>query len=59
MGVLLGVILGYLFLMTLQDYDTKLLIKKRGYWYYQRRVPKKFAHVDPRRYGSCHINLLF
>lgn len=50
MGVLLGVILGYLFLMTLQDYDTKLLIKKRGYWYYQRRVPKKFAHVDPRRY---------
>lgn len=36
--------------MSLVKYDTKMLIQKRGYWYYQRRVPKKYAHIDSRRF---------
>jgi len=32
------------------EYDTKLLHKKRGYWYYQRRVPNKYSHIDHRTY---------
>ena len=50
MGLQLGFILRYHFEMAIVDYDTKLLIKKRGYWYYQRRVPKKYAHIDHRKY---------
>jgi len=40
----------YLLVMAKVEYDTKLLHKKRGYWYYQRRVPLKYAHLDNRRY---------
>ena len=36
--------------MALLDYDTKMLMQKRGFWYYQRRVPKKYAHIDARRF---------
>lgn len=36
--------------MSFVKYDTKMLIQKRGYWYYQRRVPKKYAHIDHRRF---------
>ncbi len=36
--------------MALMQYDTKMLMQKRGYWYYQRRVPKKYAHIDSRRF---------
>ena len=43
-------ILGYIHLMALLDYDTKMLMQKRGFWYYQRRVPKKYAHIDARRF---------
>jgi len=50
MGVPWGTIMGYLSNMAIVDYDTKLLHKKRGYWYYQRRVPKKYAHIDHRKY---------
>lgn len=24
------------------------ITKDRGYWYFVKRVPKRFAHVDPR-----------
>jgi len=27
-----------------------MLIQKYGYWYYQRRVLKKYAHIDSRRF---------
>ena len=40
----------YLLDMAKVEHDTKLLHKKRGYWYYQRRVPLKYAHLDHRRY---------
>ena len=36
--------------MALLDYDTKMLMQKRGFWYYQRRVPKKYAHINARRF---------
>lgn len=49
MGVQYGYILGYHFGMAIVEYDTKMLFKKRGYWYYQRRVPKKYAHIDHRK----------
>ena len=52
MGVQWGFILGYHFNMAIFDYDTKLLIKKRGYWYYQRRIPKEYAHIDHRKYSK-------
>ena len=52
MGLQLGFILGYHFDMAIVDYDTKLLIKKRGYWYYQRRIPKKYTHIDHRKYSK-------
>ena len=33
----------------LQEKTTnKLLIQRNGHWYYQRRVPRKYSHVDPR-----------
>jgi len=36
--------------MSLVEYDTKMLLQKGGYWYYQRRVPKRYAHIDSRKF---------
>ena len=50
MGVHRGYKWVYNSLMALMQYDTKMLMQKREYWYYQRRVPKKYAHIDSRRF---------
>lgn len=33
----------------------KFLLQRGARWYYQRRVPKQFAHVDPRRFAKVSL----
>jgi len=39
-----------LYLSVIRPIGYKMLIQKCGYWYYQRRVLKKYAHIDSRRF---------
>ena len=37
------------------DTENRHLKQKRGYWHYQRRVPKRYASFDDRRVVECSL----